>query len=468
MKTEDLKKQKGETKEMQDDRKALPDGAEIIPENFQSILQKAKVTVLLLAHNQEKTIRDAAESILDQRTDFPVVLLVHDDASEDDTGKILCDLQKSHPDRMVVITERQNQYTQGVKITQEILLPLVQSPYTAFLDGDDRWIRRDKLQKQVHVLEQKKDVTLCVSNVLVEEAGTERTTRLSHRLLPGPLSLERILRGEITQFGTFVGRTEAMRLAPDLCSFWFGDLALLGQNAIQGKVWYLPEPLSLYRRNTKGSVSDMHHGKAGSDAERRNAAEKIIFLRILNEETGGRKQEEIEAEIRRIRFRSERNHLLTLLAEKRKQEAVLTGCLKSTERRVKRNILERLRERSLSGGDALRALQDEGTLRRKIQRSIRACGSEQIRTKLWALRRDAPGAVDTVKLFFLSHSRTAERLWIRRRNREDQNSRSRENIGNIKEKGDMKTGTTQQIRIKEGMKRVSAGTGRKETGRAGG
>ena len=468
MESEDFRRQKDEINGMQRDREVLPDGTRIIPENYRSILEKARVTVLLLAHNHEKTIRDAAESILDQRTDFPVIILAHDDASEDDTGRILCDLQKAHPDRMVVITESQNQYTQGVKITQEILLPLVQSPYTAFLDGDDRWIRRDKLQKQVHVLEQKKDVTLCVSNVLVEEVGTERTTRLSHRLLPGPLSLKRILKGEITQFGTFVGRTEAMRLPPDLCSFWFGDLALLCQNAIQGKVWYLPEPLSLYRKNTKGSVSDMHQGKSGSDAERRNAEEKIIFLRILNEETGGRKQEEIEAEIRRTRFRSERNHLLAVLEEKRKQEAVLTGCLKSTERRVKRNILERLRERSLSGGDALRALRDEGTLRRKIQRSIRASGSEPIRTKLWALRRDAPGAVDTVKLFLLSHSRTAERLWIRRRQREEQNSRSRVTIGNAKEKGDMKTGTTQQIRIKEGMKRASAGTGRKETGRAGG
>ena len=66
----------------------LPEGARILPEDPESVLRAAAVTVLLLAHNQEDTMEEAIQSVLNQETTFKTVLLIHDDASGDRTGEI--------------------------------------------------------------------------------------------------------------------------------------------------------------------------------------------------------------------------------------------------------------------------------------------------------------------------------------------------------------------------------------------
>lgn len=52
-------------------------------------MNEIKVTVICLAYNHEKYIRDALEGFVTQKTNFPFEVLVHDDASTDCTAEII-------------------------------------------------------------------------------------------------------------------------------------------------------------------------------------------------------------------------------------------------------------------------------------------------------------------------------------------------------------------------------------------
>lgn len=48
--------------------------------------------------NYEKSIRDASEGFLNQKTNFPIDILTRDGASSDDTTNNVCHQQTEHPE----------------------------------------------------------------------------------------------------------------------------------------------------------------------------------------------------------------------------------------------------------------------------------------------------------------------------------------------------------------------------------
>ena len=56
------------------------------------------VSVLIATYNHEKYIAKALESVLDQETDFPYEVIVHDDASTDRTAEIIKEYENRYPD----------------------------------------------------------------------------------------------------------------------------------------------------------------------------------------------------------------------------------------------------------------------------------------------------------------------------------------------------------------------------------
>ena len=89
------------------------------------------VTVICLAYNHAKYIRDALEGFVSQKTDFPFEVIVHDDASTDGTDRIIREYQARYPDIIKPIFQEKNQYSQGVRITQEFIFPLIRGRYVA-------------------------------------------------------------------------------------------------------------------------------------------------------------------------------------------------------------------------------------------------------------------------------------------------------------------------------------------------
>jgi glycosyltransferase involved in cell wall biosynthesis len=86
-----------------------------------------------------------------QKTNFFYEILVHEDASKDNTAKILREFEAHYRDRFRCVFQTENQfYKQNVLIN--ILFKMARGKYIALCEGDDYWTDPLKLQKQVDFL----------------------------------------------------------------------------------------------------------------------------------------------------------------------------------------------------------------------------------------------------------------------------------------------------------------------------
>ena len=124
-----------------------------------------KVSVWCLAYNHGKYIRKALDGFIMQKTNFAFEVFVHDDASTDNTSAIIKEYAEKYPQIIKPIYQKENQYSKGVEILHEIILPKMKGKYIASCEGDDFWIDEYKLQKQYDALEHNPDCCLSTHKV---------------------------------------------------------------------------------------------------------------------------------------------------------------------------------------------------------------------------------------------------------------------------------------------------------------
>ncbi len=126
------------------------------------------VSIICLTYCQEDYIGKALDSFLCQKTDFNYEVVINDDASTDRTPDIIREYEKRYPGKIKAVYQTENKYSKGVRIADDILIPLAEGKYFAFCEGDDYWCDENKLQKQVDFLESHPDYTVCVHNTLYD------------------------------------------------------------------------------------------------------------------------------------------------------------------------------------------------------------------------------------------------------------------------------------------------------------
>lgn len=131
------------------------------------------VSILTLAYNHEPYIRQCLDGIVMQRTNFRFELLIHDDASTDETANIIREYEKKYPDIIKPIYQKENQYSKKVPIGATYLYPKAKGKYIALCEGDDYWTDALKLQKQVDFLESHPDYVMCSHRfrIYIQEQG---------------------------------------------------------------------------------------------------------------------------------------------------------------------------------------------------------------------------------------------------------------------------------------------------------
>ncbi len=216
------------------------------------------VSVALYAYNEEKYIRQAIESIINQKTNFKYEIIVHDDASTDRTAEILQEYEKTYPNLIVGIYQHDNQYQKGVYIPQKYVYPIVRGKYMAYCDGDDYWTDPYKLQKQVDFLESHPDYSICTHAMerLYVKEGKSIETRVAQESME--LDRKHMINwdgSKIPQIGTWVYRTEygvnraeLFRVIQVGNRMSISDQPLGMYLSLQGKIWYIDEVMSVWRR----------------------------------------------------------------------------------------------------------------------------------------------------------------------------------------------------------------------------
>ncbi len=136
------------------------------------------VSVIMLTHNQKRYVRQAVESVLMQEADFKYELLIFDDASTDGTKEIIAEYAAACPE---IVRLHINETNVGASRNAYGALMASAGRYLAFCEGDDYWIRKDKLQRQVLFLEEHPEYIGCAGrSLLVSETGSPlRRQRLS-------------------------------------------------------------------------------------------------------------------------------------------------------------------------------------------------------------------------------------------------------------------------------------------------
>ena len=131
------------------------------------------VSICCITYNHESYIHDAIKGFLQQKTNFPFEIIIHDDASTDKTPEIIRKYSDKYPDMIFPIFQTENQWSKGTKPSVKYVWPKARGEYIALCEGDDYWTDPKKLQKQIEILESNKEIGLVHTDysVLFDKTG---------------------------------------------------------------------------------------------------------------------------------------------------------------------------------------------------------------------------------------------------------------------------------------------------------
>ncbi|MDE5832629.1 MAG: glycosyltransferase [Desulfovibrio sp.] len=221
---------------------------------------KPLISVLMLTYNHGPYVAQAIESVLGQKTDFPFELIICDDASQDETQRIIKEFAAK--DERVVLSIQPTNTKLGKNFADGCAK--IRGKYVAFCEGDDYWTAADKLQKQVSFLEANPDFSIAAHKVQILDTQNQQPgatpayiykdcTSDEQRIKDGVFFADEALANYYFQTGSLVLRW----LFPDGFPHWYRkrmmfDHFLFMLHAVEGKIKYFDEPMSVWRRHGGG------------------------------------------------------------------------------------------------------------------------------------------------------------------------------------------------------------------------
>lgn len=115
------------------------------------------VSVIVITYNHAPYIERCLLSILEQETNFDFEILVGEDCSTDNTAEEIRKIERKFPGRLNCFYRNPNL---GMMENFYDLLKRSQGKFLAFLEGDDIWIDKNKLQSQADFLQTNRDYGL--------------------------------------------------------------------------------------------------------------------------------------------------------------------------------------------------------------------------------------------------------------------------------------------------------------------
>lgn len=266
-----------------------------------------RVAIHCMTYNHKPFIRQCLDGFVMQKTDFPFVAIVVDDASTDNEQEVLWDfinneldpssLQKDETDDYVRLVSphktnnncffavyflKYNHYSIR-KAKSPYLKDLEDSAkYIAFCEGDDYWTDPNKLQKQVDYLEVLPKCSMVCNR-------TKRFSEKNHIFISdssclekdGCLKVEDVIRkgGLYIPTCSIVYRKELKDNYPDYCNqCHVGDYPLQIMAAMKGKIYYINDSMSVYRVENSNSWVGRQNYLCGFEKRKNGVVSEIRML----------------------------------------------------------------------------------------------------------------------------------------------------------------------------------------------
>ncbi len=254
-----------------------------------------EVQVMVTCYNYGKYISDCLDGIFMQKCNFPFKVVVFDDASKDDSWKVIQTYQKKYCDRMIAFRAVENTYQNGETnggLIEVGLLP--RTKYIAFCEGDDYWTDPEKLQRQYDALESHPECSLCVCDVELYDVFNDRRIGMAPEGYKSFWSRDEIITRILTYRLSFrensiFGRAESLygeNFSDGFWNYWACDLTKLLHFLLHGELIHISRNMTRKRVNNKGSIS--YTSNVGKDIIRwqiKEYEEDIAWIRNFDEIT---------------------------------------------------------------------------------------------------------------------------------------------------------------------------------------
>ena len=243
-------------------------------------MQTIGVSVCVFTYNYENYLALALESILKQKCNFPIEIVIGDDLSTDNTRKISEQYFSRYPD---IIRLSFNETNIGGTHNWVKTISICKGKYIALLDGDDYFTDVNKLQNQFDCLENNDDAVLCFHAVEEIYEGEENRNTIV-RFDKERYGVEDFLsRGWFIRTGSTFFKNGILPKNPPPWVYDFPyryDTIMHVLLGLKGITIYIDEPMSVWLKHSKGMSGELLKDKV------KNFYSEINMACKLNEHTG--------------------------------------------------------------------------------------------------------------------------------------------------------------------------------------
>lgn len=220
---------------------------------------KDRISVLITFYNQEEYVDQALKSVMDQKADCGITVLVGDDGSDDSTREKVEEWIKKYPGqiKMFVVDRDREKCIPGFRASRNRLnlLKKVETEYFIFLDGDDRFDYDEKLKRQIEILDdpENQDCIACGHNTDRLYPDGERVPVSSPELKEGKLEAKEYWESLYFHTDSLLIRSSVIqKIDVSLLENNFNDNLITFSVIQYGKIYYLPYSWAVYSQTGSG------------------------------------------------------------------------------------------------------------------------------------------------------------------------------------------------------------------------
>lgn len=133
------------------------------------------VSIICATYNHAAFISRCLDSFIMQKVDFPIEIIIHDDASTDGTADIIRKYEEKYSEIIKPIYQTVNKYQKGINIASEFIANKIKGKYVTFCEGDDYWIDDCFLKRGIELLENSEEYCCYACNSIYSSSDSQKT-----------------------------------------------------------------------------------------------------------------------------------------------------------------------------------------------------------------------------------------------------------------------------------------------------